>query len=88
VIFDFVVSQRMDQDVQPLTVKHQPRHKIGREGFFSKDYLPLGDRMRPCDPSKLGPARLASELPDQPIMQGYRGGLGRIVIIDVDMIAV
>jgi hypothetical protein len=50
VIFDFIVGQRMDQDVKPLTVKHQPRHKIGRERLFPKDHLTLSDRVRSNDP--------------------------------------
>src|SRR5580704_4102182 len=46
VVIDHVVGQRVQQDVEPLAVEHQPRHD-GRELLVPEDHLELRDRVRP-----------------------------------------
>src|SRR3954470_18243899 len=85
VILDFVVRERMNEDIEPLTIEHQPRHNICREGILRKDRLHLWNRMRPSDTNELGPAGLRLEPLDQDVMQLGRPCLRCIVEVDVDM---
>jgi hypothetical protein len=88
VILDFIIGKRVDQNIELLTVEHQPRHDIRREGILRKDRLHLRDRMRPGDTDELGSAGLRLELFDQGIVQLGRSGLVCVVEIDVDVIAI
>ena len=42
---DAVVGERMDKNIQPFAVQHQPRHQ-GREFFTRESHLIHRDRMR------------------------------------------
>ena len=59
VILDFIIGERVDQNIESLTVEHQPRHDIRRKGILRKDRLHLWDRMRSSDTNELGPAGAA-----------------------------
>jgi len=45
VVGDAVVGERMDKNIQPFAVQHQPRHQ-GREFFTRESHLIHRDRMR------------------------------------------
>jgi hypothetical protein len=87
VILNFIIGERVDQNIEPLTVEHQPRHDIRGEGILRKDRLHLRDRMRPGDTNELGPAGLGLELLDEGVMQLCRPRPGCVVEVDVDVIA-
>ena len=53
VILELVVAERVDQDVKPTTVEHQPRQNVRSECIASEDGLHLWDGMRPGDPDEL-----------------------------------